>query len=257
MISRDAISKIRELSKKRMPASYAYVIDDENHLAGVLNMRDLMIAPGHQPLEAIMLKKAFLLILKEGKLGAINGIIIGIITAAIAWVWKGSPFLGIVIGLGMLVNLTCAGLSGAAIPLVMKRVGIDPAQSSSIILTTVTDVVGFFAFLGFAVLLQNYMDLLQIGTWIGILICLSQSAMFSGMNLAAFSISRLRLEVQASSGNKLANKVLDLREVIKMHMISAEAEKDVILLWGEERRVITGADILGRLMRGIIQSSMV
>ena len=61
MISRDAISKIRDLSKKRMPASYAYVIDDENHLAGVLNMRDLMIAPGHQPLEAIMLKDVFTL----------------------------------------------------------------------------------------------------------------------------------------------------------------------------------------------------
>ena len=56
------------------------------------------------------------------------------------------------------------------------------------------------------------MDLLQIGTWIGILICLSQSAMFSGMNLAAFSISRLRLEVQVSAGNKLSKKVLQLRE---------------------------------------------
>ncbi|WP_363321018.1 magnesium transporter [Desulfobacula sp.] len=54
----------------------------------------------------------------------------------------------------MFFNLIFAGLSGAAIPLVMKKIGIDPAQSSSIILTTVTDILGFFAFLGFAVLFQ-------------------------------------------------------------------------------------------------------
>jgi magnesium transporter len=57
----------------------------------------------------------------------------------------------------MLVNLIVAGLSGASIPLLMKRIGIDPAQSSSIILTTVTDVLGFMAFLGFAVLFQNFL----------------------------------------------------------------------------------------------------
>jgi magnesium transporter len=55
----------------------------------------------------------------------------------------------------MLVNLAAAGCSGAAIPILMKRFGLDPAQCSSIILTTVTDVVGFFAFLGFAVVFQS------------------------------------------------------------------------------------------------------
>ena len=95
--------------------------------------------------------------MKEGKLGAINGAIIGVVTAIVAWVWKGSPFLGLVIGLGMLFNLIFAGLSGAAIPLFMKRIGIDPAQSSSIILTTVTDIMGFLAFLSFAVLFQDFL----------------------------------------------------------------------------------------------------
>ena len=61
------------------------------------------------------------------------------------------------IGLGMLFNLFFAGLSGASIPLLMKSIGIDPAQSSSIILTTVTDVLGFVAFLGFAVLFQRFL----------------------------------------------------------------------------------------------------
>ena len=301
ILAREAISKIRLLAKKRLPLSYAYVVDDENRLIGVLNMRDLMIASSQEPLESIMHKevfalhcftdmqeaaselakrkyfaapvvdsenhilgvikaermisgiqedttkdiqrmfgaggdervyssllfslkkrlpwlhvnlvtafmaaavvalfegmiakltvlavflpvvagqggnagaqslavvmrgivmreipknKIFALIMKEGKLGAINGAIIGVVTAIVAWVWKGSPFLGLVIGLGMLFNLIFAGLSGAAIPLFMKRIGIDPAQSSSIILTTVTDIMGFLAFLSFAVLFQDFL----------------------------------------------------------------------------------------------------
>jgi magnesium transporter len=99
----------------------------------------------------------FQLVLKEGKLGAISGAVIGTVTAIVAYVWYGNPYLGLVIGLGMLVNLVCAGLAGAAIPLLMKRIGFDPAQSSSIILTTVTDIVGFVAFLGFAVIFQGFL----------------------------------------------------------------------------------------------------
>ncbi len=94
---------------------------------------------------------------KETLIGAVNGLLIGVVTAAIAWTWHGNPFLGVVIGLGMIVNLVAAGFSGAAIPITMKAVGLDPAQSSSIILTTVTDVIGFFAFLGFAVVFQSYL----------------------------------------------------------------------------------------------------
>jgi magnesium transporter len=299
--AREAIGKIRALSKKRFPMSYTYVVDDENRLIGVLNMRDLMIASPQQPLESILRKDVFslhcfvdtqdaanelakrkyfaapvvdsenhilgiikaermirgvqedttkdiqmmfgaggdervfstiwfslkkrlpwlhvnlatafmaaavvavfediiakitilavflpvvagqggnagaqslavvmrgivmreipqnkkvALIIKEGKLGAINGVIIGVVTALVAWIWQASPYLGVVIGLGMLFNLIFAGLSGASIPLLMKRIGIDPAQSSSIVLTTVTDVMGFLAFLGFAVLFQGYL----------------------------------------------------------------------------------------------------
>jgi magnesium transporter len=96
--------------------------------------------------------RVYQLILKEGWIGVINGLVIGTVTALVAWIWDGNPFLGLVIGLGMLVNLVFAGLSGASIPLLMKALGFDPAQSSNIILTTVTDVMGFFAFLGFATL---------------------------------------------------------------------------------------------------------
>jgi magnesium transporter len=95
------------------------------------------------------------LILKEGILGVINGAIIGVVTAGVAWAWNGNPYLGLVIGLGMLFNLFFAGLSGAAIPIGMRAAGLDPAQCSSIVLTTVTDVMGFLAFLGFALLFQG------------------------------------------------------------------------------------------------------
>ncbi len=68
-------------------------------------------------------------------------------------VWSGSHGLAAVIASAMVLSMVAAGLSGVVIPIVLTRVGQDPAQSSSIILTTVTDVVGFFSFLGIATLL--------------------------------------------------------------------------------------------------------
>jgi magnesium transporter len=97
------------------------------------------------------------LLIKEAKIGIFNGLIIGFVTALISWLWKGNPYLGLVIGLAMIVTLIVAGLAGAIIPITMKTFGLDPAQSSSIILTTVTDVVGFFVFLSFAVIFQSYL----------------------------------------------------------------------------------------------------
>ncbi|MBI5625104.1 MAG: magnesium transporter [Elusimicrobia bacterium] len=94
---------------------------------------------------------------KESAAGLLNGVIIGVVTAAIVWAWKGNPALGLVIGLAMIVNLVAAGAAGAAIPIAMKRLGFDPAQSSGIFLTTVTDVVGFLAFLGFATFFARWL----------------------------------------------------------------------------------------------------
>lgn len=102
-------------------------------------------------------EKVVKLVMKEALVGLINGLVVGIVTAGVAWLWNGNPFLGVVIGLAMLVNLTLAGLFGAAIPVTMKAIGLDPAQCSNIILTTVTDVMGFLSFLGFAVLFQNHL----------------------------------------------------------------------------------------------------
>ncbi|MFC1522357.1 magnesium transporter [Elusimicrobiota bacterium] len=94
---------------------------------------------------------------KEALIGIANGALIGVVTAAIAWAWHGNPYLGLVIGMAMLVSLACASVAGAAIPILMKKMGFDPAQSSNIILTTITDVVGFFSFLGFAMIFQRFL----------------------------------------------------------------------------------------------------
>ena len=89
--------------------------------------------------------------------GLVNGLIVGLVTALVAWLWRGNPSLGLVVGLAIVVNMVAAGLAGAAIPIAMKRWGLDPAQSSGIFVTTVTDVVGMFAFLGLAVIFEGWL----------------------------------------------------------------------------------------------------
>jgi magnesium transporter len=90
---------------------------------------------------------------KEVLAGAGNGIAIALTTAGAVYLWSRSPGLALVIGSSMVLSMTLAGLAGAAIPMLLTALRQDPAQSSSIILTTVTDVVGFFSFLGIASLL--------------------------------------------------------------------------------------------------------
>jgi magnesium transporter len=87
---------------------------------------------------------------KEVLVGSLNGSVFAIITGVIAWAWFGSATLGAVLGMAIIINLAVAGLAGATIPLLLARVGVDPAVGSGVFLTTVTDVVGFFAFLGLA-----------------------------------------------------------------------------------------------------------
>ena len=93
---------------------------------------------------------AYRVIGKELLVGVINGVIFAVITGVIAWLWFQSPEIGVIIGLAMIVNMVVAGLAGASIPLLLDKAGIDPAIASSVFLTTITDVVGFFAFLGLA-----------------------------------------------------------------------------------------------------------
>jgi len=89
-------------------------------------------------------------LLRETLVGLINGLIFALVMGAVRRVWFGGPELGYVIAAAMVINLVVAGLAGAAIPVMMDRMGIDPALGSGTFVTTVTDVVGFFAFLGLA-----------------------------------------------------------------------------------------------------------
>jgi len=92
---------------------------------------------------------------KEIGAGFINGVAIALMTSVAVLIWSGSIGLAMVIGSSMVIAMVAAGFSGVVIPIILSSLGQDPAQSSSIILTTVTDVVGFFAFLGIATLLSS------------------------------------------------------------------------------------------------------
>ncbi|MEM1235314.1 MAG: magnesium transporter [Pseudomonadota bacterium] len=87
---------------------------------------------------------------RECLVGLVNGVIFAVFMGIVGIIWFGSPALGGVIAAAMVINLVVAGLAGTAIPVILDRLGIDPALASGAFVTTVTDVVGFFAFLGLA-----------------------------------------------------------------------------------------------------------
>jgi magnesium transporter len=90
--------------------------------------------------------------LRECAVGLINGFLFALIMGIFAWVWFGSDALGFIIGAALVINLMAAALAGILVPLTLDRYDIDPAVASGTFVTTVTDVVGFFAFLGLAAL---------------------------------------------------------------------------------------------------------
>ncbi|MFG6590668.1 magnesium transporter [Sulfitobacter sp. 1A12157] len=87
---------------------------------------------------------------REVLVGLVNGLIFAVIMGIVGVLWFGSPGLGYVIATAMVINLVVAGLAGTGIPILLERFGVDPALASGAFVTTVTDVVGFFAFLGLA-----------------------------------------------------------------------------------------------------------
>lgn len=80
-------------------------------------------------------------------MGLIHGVLLGAVVGLVAYLWKGSPVLGLVLGTAMLGNMVVAGLAGAGVPLLLRRLGMDPAVSSAVFVTTFTDVIGFLLFL--------------------------------------------------------------------------------------------------------------
>ena len=90
------------------------------------------------------------LVRKEIMIGFINGLLWALVVALIAWLWFQDAGISLIIGAAIVINLIAAAASGIAIPLILQRLNIDPALSGAVILTTVTDVVGFMSFLGLA-----------------------------------------------------------------------------------------------------------
>ena len=90
------------------------------------------------------------LLTREAVLGLLHGVWLGILVAVIAILWKQNPALGLVLGAAMLGNMVIAGSVGAGVPLFLRRIGVDPAIASAVIVTTLTDIFGFLFFLGIA-----------------------------------------------------------------------------------------------------------
>jgi len=119
-------------------------------MGGNAGTQSLTVMVRQLALEEINWHEAKSAITREVVVSLLNGLIFAFIMGLIAYIWFHDYKLGIVIGAAMIINLLCAGLFGATIPLILKKLGVDPAVASSVLLTTVTDIVGFFAFLGLA-----------------------------------------------------------------------------------------------------------
>ncbi len=119
-------------------------------MGGNAGTQSLTVMVRQLALQEINWHEAKAAIVREVVVSLLNGLIFAVVMGLIAYVWFHDYKLGIVIGAAMVINLLCAGLFGATIPLMLKKMGIDPAVASSVLLTTVTDIVGFFAFLGLA-----------------------------------------------------------------------------------------------------------
>jgi len=90
------------------------------------------------------------LLYKELAVGLLNGVLWAMVIATVVVLWFDDLWLGVIIACAVIINLLCAAFAGATIPLMMRKVGADPALGGGVMLTTVTDVVGFLAFLGLA-----------------------------------------------------------------------------------------------------------
>jgi magnesium transporter len=90
------------------------------------------------------------IVMRECLVGLINGLAFALLIGVVAAWWFNSTDLGMIIGLAMIFNMICAALAGISIPIILNKLDLDPAIASSVFVTTVTDVVGFFAFLGLA-----------------------------------------------------------------------------------------------------------
>src|SRR5687767_11169420 len=96
-------------------------------------------------------------LMKEAAVGLGNGVVLGIVAAAVAWAWRGNGTLGLVLGAAMIINMFVAATAGTLVPLGLRAANVDPALASSVFITTLTDIAGFFAYLGLATIFIQHL----------------------------------------------------------------------------------------------------
>ncbi len=121
-------------------------------MGGVMGNQTLTIVIRGMVLGQIQQSNAPVLIFKELAVGALNGLLWGTVVGALAMLWFNEPGLALFLGLALMLNLCCAACVGFFIPFVLKKISVDPAIAGTVILTTITDVVGYTVFLGSAAL---------------------------------------------------------------------------------------------------------
>ena len=122
-------------------------------MGGTAGIQTLTVAVRAIAMKELTATNAFRAIRKEILVSSLNGLLFGVLIGGVAWAWFGSPALGGVIALATVINLLTAGLTGSMLPVILQRAGFDPAVASSALLTSVTDVVGFYVFLALAAIL--------------------------------------------------------------------------------------------------------
>lgn len=121
-------------------------------MGGNAGTQTLTVAVRALAVREITMTNAWQVIGKETLVGSFNGLLFAVLAGAVVWLWFGDLLLATVLASAMVINLIIAGIAGAMIPIGLSRSGVDPAIASGVFLTTVTDVVGFFSFLGLAAL---------------------------------------------------------------------------------------------------------
>jgi len=122
-------------------------------MGGIAGMQSLALVIRSQALDQIGSSNSRLLILKEASIGVLNGILWSSVVALAVYLWFESVFLGTVIAAALLINLIIGAISGVSLPLILAKLKIDPALAGGVILTTITDIVGFISLLGIATLI--------------------------------------------------------------------------------------------------------
>jgi len=119
-------------------------------MGGIAGSQTLTLVIRGQALHQVNRRNISTLLTRELGIGLLNGCLWALIVAGLVWAWFGDPQIGMIIGLALIVNMLMSAYAGTMLPVIMRRIGIDPALAGGVALTTVTDVVGLVTFLGLA-----------------------------------------------------------------------------------------------------------